>query len=235
MSFAHVLELDSQTELLERLRLLTNFGSNLIAINGADGYGKTWLAHRYLEVGADNKNQCLLSCHRNQDNLQRRILILSQLVSDALFNQQEPLLETLERILGNEPCDIAIVVDDAQLLSEGLISELWTLVLQAQVKPDWAINVLLFTQSGQLEETLSRISYGLAVKPVELDIDVLSEVEARHFFELFVVRYVDDDSVKDVRNAFKKVEPTPGSILVLGDRNVEKKVIIRSIHRPPYV
>lgn len=39
MSFAHVLELDSQTELLDRLELLTNFGSNLIAINGPDGYG----------------------------------------------------------------------------------------------------------------------------------------------------------------------------------------------------
>ncbi len=233
MSFAHVLELDSQTELLERLKLLTNFGSNLIAINGGDGYGKTWLAHRYLEVGANNKNQCLLPCHRNQDDPQRRILILSQLVSDALFNQQEPLLESLERILGHEPCDIAIVVDDAQLLSENLISELWTLVLQAQAKPNWAINVLLFTQAGLLEEILSRISYGQAIKPVELDIDVLSEVEARRFFESSVARYVDDSSEKRVRDAFKKVDPTPGDIMALGEMNVEKRIIIRSIVAKP--
>ncbi|MDF5586079.1 AAA family ATPase, partial [Vibrio parahaemolyticus] len=210
MSVAHVLELDSQIELLDRLGLLTNFGSNLIAINGHDGYGKSWLAQRYLEVGASNKNQCLLLCHSNQDDVQHRVLILSQLVSDALFNQQEPLLDSLERLLGDEPCDIAIVVDDAHLLSETLISELWMLVLEAHHKPNWTINVLLFTQSGRLDGLLARLSYGQEIKPVELDIDMLSEVEARRFFESLVARYVDDESEKRVRDAFKKVDPVPG-------------------------
>ncbi len=233
MSFAHALELDSQTELLERLRLLTNFGSNLIAINGGDGYGKTWLAQRYLEVGASNKNQCLLLCHKSQDDLQHRILILNQLVSDALFNQQEPLADTLERIAGDEACDIAIVVDDAQMLSETLVFELWALVLQAQEKPNWTINVLLFTRSGHLEGILSRISYGQMIKPVELDIDVLSEAEARRFFESLVVRYVDDNSEKRVRDAFKKVDPIPGDIMALGEMNVGKRIIIRTIVAKP--
>lgn len=233
MSAAHGLELDSQTELLERLRLLTHFGSNLIVINGDDGYGKSWLAQRYLEVGASNKNQCLLLCHRNQDDLQHRILILSQLVSGALFNQQEPLVDTLERILGDEPCDIVLVVDDAQLLSETLLSELWALVLQAQEKPNWVINVLLFTPSGRLEGLLSRISYGQELKPVELDIDMLSEAEARRFFESLVARYVADDSEKRVRDAFKKVDPIPGDIMALGDMKVEKRIIIRSIVGKP--
>ncbi|MBS9852870.1 SPOR domain-containing protein [Vibrio alginolyticus] len=233
MSVAHVLELDSQIELLDRLGLLTNFGSNLIAINGHDGYGKSWLAQRYLEVGASNKNQCLLLCHSNQDDVQHRVLILSQLVSDALFNQQEPLLDSLERLLGDEPCDIAIVVDDAHLLSETLISELWMLVLEAHHKSNWTINVLLFTQSGRLEGLLARLSYGQEIKPVELDIDMLSEVEARRFFESLVARYVNDESEKRVRDAFKKVDPVPGDIMALGEMKVEKRIIIRSIVGSP--
>ncbi|MCS0219787.1 SPOR domain-containing protein [Vibrio alginolyticus] len=233
MSVAHVLELDSQIELLDRLGLLTNFGSNLIAINGHDGYGKSWLAQRYLEVGASNKNQCLLLCHSNQDDVQHRVLILNQLVSDALFNQQEPLLDSLERFLGDEPCDIAIVVDDAHLLSETLISELWMLVLEAHHKPNWTINVLLFTQSGRLDGLLARLSYGQEIKPVELDIDMLSEVEARRFFESLVARYVDDESEKRVRDAFKKVDPVPGDIMALGEMKVEKRIIIRSIVGSP--
>lgn len=233
MSAAHGLELDSQTELLERLRLLTNFGSNLIVINGDVGFGKSWLAQRYLEVGASNKNQCLLLCHRNQDDLQHRILILGQLLSDALFNQQEPLVDTLERVLGDERCDIVIVVDDAQLLSATLISELWTLVLQAQEKPNWTINVLLFTPPGRLDGVLSRISYGLEIKPVEVDIDMLSEVEARRFFEFLVARYVDEQSEKRVRDAFKRVAPIPGDIMALGEMKVEKRIIIRSIVGSP--
>lgn len=42
MSFAHVLELDSQTELLDRLELLTNFGSTLLrsmALMGMENLG----------------------------------------------------------------------------------------------------------------------------------------------------------------------------------------------------
>ncbi|KIF50866.1 SPOR domain-containing protein [Vibrio owensii] len=233
MSFAHVLELDSQTELLDRLSLLTNFGSNLIAVNGQSGYGKSWLAQRYLELGASNKNQCLLLCHSNQDDVQRRMLILSQIVSDALFNQQDTLLDSLERILGDEVCDIAIVVDDAHLLSETLVSELWMLVLAAQANPKWKINILLFTQSGRLESVLSRISYGQELKPVELDIEMLSEVEARRFFESLVIRYVDDESEKRVRDAFKKVDPIPGDIMALGEMKVEKRIIIRSIVGSP--
>ncbi|GEA23842.1 MULTISPECIES: AAA family ATPase [Vibrio] len=233
MSFAHVLELDSQTELLDRLGLLTNFASNLIAVNGQAGYGKSWLAQRYLELGASNKNQCLLLCHSNQDDVQRRMLILSQIVSDALFNQQDTLLDSLERILGDDTCDIAIVVDDAHLLSENLVSELWMLVLAAQANPNWKINVLLFTQTGRLESVLSRISYGQEYKPVELDIDMLSEVEARRFFESLVIRYVDDDSEKRVRDAFKKVDPVPGDIMALGEMKVEKRIIIRSIVGSP--
>lgn len=73
------------------------------------------------------------------------------------------------------------MVDDAHLLSENLVSELWMLVLAAQANPNWKINVLLFTQTGRLESVLSRISYGQEYKPVELDIDMLSEVEARRF------------------------------------------------------
>ncbi|CAH1563913.1 SPOR domain-containing protein [Vibrio owensii] len=233
MSFAHVLELDSQTELLDRLSLLTNFGSNLIAVNGQSGYGKSWMAQRYLELGASNKNQCLLLCHSNQDDVQRRMLILSQIVSDALFNQQDTLLDSLERILGDEVCDIAIVVDDAHLLSETLVSELWMLVLAAQANSKWKINILLFTQSGRLESVLSRISYGQELKPVELDIEMLSEVEARRFFESLVIRYVDDESEKRVRDAFKKVDPIPGDIMALGEMKVEKRIIIRSIVGSP--
>lgn len=39
MSLAHELDLESQTELLERLQLLTRFGSNLVNVCGRKGRG----------------------------------------------------------------------------------------------------------------------------------------------------------------------------------------------------
>ncbi len=74
-----VLELDTQTDLLERLRLLTNYGSNFVTVGGAYGSGKTWLAQRYLEAWAQDKNQSLLMCHPSQDDESRRSTVLTQL------------------------------------------------------------------------------------------------------------------------------------------------------------
>ena len=149
MSLAHemrVLELESQIELLERLQLLTNFGSNLITVDGGKGSGKSWLAQRYLEAWAQDQNQCLLLCHPSQNDEQHRAMLLSQLVSDPLFNQHDPLVDSLQRLLDGDAVDVVIVIDDAHLLSEILVSELWLLVLEAQHNSLWNINVVLFTE-----------------------------------------------------------------------------------------
>lgn len=61
MSLAHELDLESQTELLERLQLLTRFGSNLVNVCGRQGAGKSWLAQRFLDSWAQDKTN-LCSC-----------------------------------------------------------------------------------------------------------------------------------------------------------------------------
>lgn len=233
LALPNLLELDSQTELLERLELLTNFGSNLVTINGAKGMGKSWLAQRYLEHYAQEKNQCLVLCHPSQDDTQHRTLILSQLVSEPLFNPNDALIESAERLFSHQVCDFAIVIDDAHMLSENLVSELWMWVLEAQTNPQWTVNVLLFSGSDRLEPLLTRLGYGQEHKPIDLDIERLSETEAMCFFESMVVRYVDEANEKKVRAAFKKVDPIPGAIMALGDLKVEKRIIIRSIVASP--
>ncbi|MCK6263163.1 AAA family ATPase [Vibrio sp. ZSDE26] len=236
MSLTHesrVLELESQTELLERLQLLTNFGSNLVTVGGEIGAGKSWLAQRYLEAWAQDKNQSLLMCHPNQDDTQRRSTILNQVISNPLFSPQDSLIDSLKLILDGEPCDLVIVVDDAHLLTESFISELWMLVLEAQSDPHWSINVVLFAKSNSIEGLLTRLSYGQEHKPIELEVDMLSEEEADRFFEFLVIRYVDNDLERRVRQVYKKTLPLPGEIMALGDHKVEKRIIIRSIVGSP--
>ncbi len=236
MSLTHasrVLTLESQTELLERLQLLTNFGSNLIAVSGASGAGKSWLAQHYLEVWAEHKNQALLLCHPSQDDNQHRSTLIHQLLSNPLFNPSETLSESLTRLLDEQSCDLVIVVDDAQLLSEGLLSELWSLVQQAHTNPAWTINVVLFSQSGCLDSVLGRLAYGQEQKPIELEIDPLSDDDADRFFEQLVMRFVEPDREKHVRNAYRNVGRLPGAIMALGEQKVEKRIVIRSIVGSP--
>ena len=55
----------------------------------------------------------------NQDDEQRRMTYLeSDRLGCVVQSSKIPLLDSLERILGDDTCDIAIVVDDAHLLSE---------------------------------------------------------------------------------------------------------------------
>lgn len=233
---SHVLELDSQSELLERLQLLAHFSSNLVTISGEKGAGKTWLAQRYLEVWAPEKNQALLMNFAAQDDSQRRVMLLSQLVSEPLFNPADSIAESFVHLMEGETCDIVIAIDDAHLLSDTFISELWVLVLEAQQNPLWTVNVLLFVQAkavAKIDALLTRFSYGQAQKPISLEIEPFREQEADRFFEQLVIRFVEDDMEKRVRHAYRSVARRPGEIMALGDYSVEKRIIIRSIVGSP--
>lgn len=233
MSLAHELTLDSQVELLERLQLLTRFGSNFVNVVGPLGAGKSWLAQRYLGHWADDKNQSLLMCHPNQDDEQRRTTLLTQLVSEPLFNPKDSLVESFSRLFEDSSCDIVVVVDDAHLLTDTMISELWMWVLEAQSNPRWTVNVVLFAQSNSLDALLTRLSYGQELKPIDFEIEALSQDECDRLFEQRVMRYVEDDMERQVRQAYKKVQPLPGEIMALADQKMEKRIVIRSIIGSP--
>ncbi len=233
MSLAHVLELDSQTELLERLQLLTRFGSSLVNVCGSQGAGKSWLAQRFLEAWADDKNQSLLMCHPNQDDEQRRTTILSQLSSESLFNPKDSLSQSFSHMFDQSRCDIVVVIDDAHLLSETMVSELWMWILESQNNPLWTVNVVMFSQATGLDALLTRLSYGQELKPVDLEVELLTRDEADRLFEQRVMRYVEDEHERRVRAAYKKVKHLPGEIMALGEQKAEKRIVIRSIIGSP--
>lgn len=237
MSLAHelrVLDIESQIELLDRLRLLTRFGSNLTNITGEKGSGKSWVAQRYLEAWAQDKNQSLLMCHANQTDAQKRTILLNQIVPNPLFNESDSIADSFSRLIEDNSCDVVIVIDDAQLMSEALLAELWTLVLQAQVNSRWNINVVLFTTGNGLDNVLSRLSYGQETKPLTLDIEPFADTEVEMFMELLVLKYVPgEDEKRKVRNRVKKTRPLPGALMALGESKVEKQILIRSIVGSP--
>lgn len=55
-----------------------------------------------------------------------------------------------------------------------------------------------------MEPLLTRLGYGQEHKPIDLDIEMLSETEALRFFENMVVRYVADDAEKKCAPPLRK-------------------------------
>ncbi|OCH13292.1 cell division protein [Aliivibrio sp. 1S165] len=237
MSIGHdltVLELESQIDVLSRIQFVSRFGSNLVHIEGVKGSGKSWLAQRYLEHWSDDNNQALLICHPSQSIQQQRGIILKQVVQYPLFNEFDTVIDSIERMLAGEKCNLVLVIDDAHLLSPELLSELWLLVQRAQSTPNWQINVLLFSEAGKLASALSRVSYGQDNKPVDIDIAPLSEDEATTFSEMLVVRFAPsrEDKIR-IRNLVDKTERLPAELISLGEKKKERRVIIRSVTQSP--
>lgn len=228
-----VLELDSQTQLLERMQLLTQFASNFVVVKGEAGAGKTWLAHRFLEAWSHDKNQSLVTCLANQEDEVNRGNILRQLFPQSMYSTTDSLNDSVERILEGESCNIVIVVDNAHHASQALLAELWLLFTGALHTPKQNISIVLFTASDSVSSKLSRLSHGMEAKPVELDVDELSDAEAEQFFDSLVLRYLDESVEKRTKSAFTNTRPLPGEILALGEHKVEKKVIIRSLVGSP--
>ncbi|GFK56087.1 Cell division protein DamX [Vibrio cholerae] len=94
--------------------------------------------------------------------------------------------------------------------------------------------MVLFAQDNGLDALLTRLSYGQEHKPVDLEIEMLSEDEADRLFENRVMRYVEPQVERKVRNTYKKINPLPGEIMALAETKNEKRVVIRSIVGSPF-
>lgn len=220
------LDLDSQIQLLSRVQFLTRFSSHLIQISGEPGAGKSWLAQRYLEQWADSDGithtrQALLMCHPAQNDSQHRTILLNQLIPGAVFNESDPLHQSVERLLAGKPVELLLVIDDAHLLSPALIGELWALVVKSQDSADWQVNVLLFSQTGRLTKALHQVSHGQGQTPLELEIPLLPEQEVQAFLELVLATHsLDANQRRALKAQAAEVTPTPGALSALNHTEV---------------
>ncbi|MBE1275952.1 AAA family ATPase [Enterovibrio baiacu] len=207
------LDLDTQIQLLSRIQFLTRFSSNLVQVTGESGAGKTWLSERYLENWANEPNQSLLICNPSQQDAQHRAIILRQIVRDGVFNENDPMLQSLEYMLEGQSIHTLIVIDEAHRLSATLIAELWALVTEAQQRENWQINVLLFSLRGKLNKWLQKVSYGQGVKPLELEISPLAENEREMFIEVMMVsRQLDAAQRRALKQKAALLPPLPGAL-----------------------
>ncbi|MGF1699931.1 AAA family ATPase [Photobacterium makurazakiensis] len=210
------LDLDSQVQLLSRIQFLTRFSSNFIPVTGGEGAGKTWLAQRYLEAWTNAEQQALVLCHPSQTDAQHRAIILQQLAPNAVFNEHDPLLQSIERILNQYPVNLLLVIDDAHLLSSAIIAELWALVQHAQAEPDWQVNTLLFSHTGRLDKYLASVAHGKGQLPLEVEISPLAEQEVQTFVEqMFADEPLDAQGRRLLREKAAQVAPWPGELVKL--------------------
>ncbi|GAB1150055.1 MAG: AAA family ATPase [Shewanella algae] len=177
--------LPSQEALLQRLQHLACYGQQLVLLQGQAGAGKTRLLTALANV-LDEHNLALVSCPQHADAAEIRRKLLIQLLPDPLFDDEQPLADTLLRYLGEMRKPIHILIDDADNMPLALWAECLLLTqLQARgepitltcsVSPEFAEQLQLQLPKAQKQQVL----------PVKLE--PLSLVEREGLYQTLLTR-----------------------------------------------
>lgn len=213
------LELQSQSQLLDKLRLMTRFGSNLVTFIGARGAGKSWLLNRYLLHFGSTCYKAKLSGDASLSENDIKQAILQQLIPNGTIDADLSLFDNLDNELGLRTTEFVILVDDAGLLSEENLLQLWSLVERIQAHPTWTLSLILASGPDLLSKKILPLSQQFNVQPTELQIAPLRQSEAEFFLELMVLRKFESLEKRDkIRKKAQRCVRYPGELIALGNK-----------------
>ncbi|MGL5757598.1 AAA family ATPase [Plesiomonas sp.] len=182
-------ELDSQTQVLSRTRFLSRFGSPFIHISAPQGAGKSFLAQQLLdEQDAERVRTALLVGRQGQSDALVRSLLVHQLVDKAAYDDAMLLADFLPELARADRRDLLIIVDNAELLSESMLMELWHLAGSSKQPDNRRCSIILFAPAEALAEHIKALPVQAGVAPMTIDVPALSRTEALTLLKAALVR-----------------------------------------------
>ncbi|MDP5292236.1 SPOR domain-containing protein [Oceanimonas sp. CHS3-5] len=168
--------LSSQQQLLERLLHLFRLDHELVLLSGPKGAGKSTLAS-LLARHSELLTPVVLDARLITSQATFREALLEQWFAGAVFDADDPLLDSMSRLLPAAPARRLLVVDNAQWLTDPQLQELAELCLglPAEQRPFMALLGLPSWAGGV--RGLLRSYPELPV--VELEVPELSEEDKR--------------------------------------------------------
>ena len=222
--------LASQTQLRQRLHHLLAISSPFIFLSGAVGSGRTLLCEQLLSMFESSWRVALLGCHSAPHLGRLRESLISQLVPMSVFNPDDPCADSLLRLLGREPSALLLVVDDADMAPDELVSELWDLYsINAALPHPHKISVLLCGHAAWCERSVRRLD-GHAGPALELDIEPLPTDEQMALLEYCLRRagyYALLPNPAALADKLRQCAGNPGQIVALAESIMSKKSILK--------
>ena len=140
------------SELHERLEYLVNFSSQLIFVSGDSIAQQQRTLEAFVYQQHDDTEIAYLTADENADASDYRRQLCRQLLGQVVGSFVRPLNELLAE-LNQHDGPILITITQAQHLPDGLLQELWDLVLQSRFAGNKQhLNVLLFGETQWAEQ-----------------------------------------------------------------------------------
>ncbi|RKF21341.1 hypothetical protein DBZ36_01420 [Alginatibacterium sediminis] len=181
--FAH---LPSQQLLCQRIHSQIRFKSSLVLVGASPGGGKSLIAQELLEQAQFSQHALVSVDADSEDGDFRRALML-QLVAEPLFNQDDPIADSLFRNLDHVDGPQLLVVDNAQNLSADLILELLVLLHSYPTRFSQRLSIVLIGDEEQLFAEAEAVVGQTEIQAIWLSIPPLTAGEvtilARLLFE----------------------------------------------------
>ncbi|QYK04992.1 AAA family ATPase [Shewanella zhangzhouensis] len=209
--------LPSQEALLLRMQHVACYSQQLVVIQGIEGAGKSTLLTALVSE-LEDYNSALVVCPMHADAAEIRRKILIQLLADPLFDDEEPLGNTLHRLSKRLTKPLHILVDDAHHLPLELWAECLLLTRQQCAGRPIAITLASTPEVarhiyGQLTALQRELMLPIDIAPLEL-----GEREALYYTLISrteAVPYVPRDIVK---SQLEQQQGWPGEVVALLDR-----------------
>ncbi|RJG42349.1 AAA family ATPase [Motilimonas pumila] len=178
----HLADLPSQLQLVDRLQHLIFFSSSFTFVSASSGSGKTTVIQRLLSSDELIANQSLLNCQVDANEAKCREILLSQVVTEPLFNPSDPCGETLFAMLEGQQAELVFVIDDAHHLPAAIVAELWLILLENKFKKlNHKINVVMFGEPVWCQQQVQLLHGKTDEPPIEMELAPLTEQECHQF------------------------------------------------------
>lgn len=176
MNQAVTLPFSSQQQLLARLLHLSRLDTDFILLTGPAGAGKTHIAHLLLEQTRLHQ-PVLLDAEALDSHSQFRDTLFSRWFPDAIFDAEDPLAQTMLRLLPASLHKRLLVIDNCDWLTEFQLQELVQLyqALPPAVRPF----MLLLGSAAWADDVRAQLDDAMLAQVLEIEVPPLT-TEDRH-------------------------------------------------------
>jgi len=181
-----LISLPSQLQLLERLQHHIYLSSFLIFITGETGSGKTTLTENLTNTLPADLKQVYLALSDVATIPVLRQKVIEQLFDRALFNAQDKLVDSVERLQEefSQSQNRLLIIDNADLLPTDFLIELCELLASFELTNNKNVNVMLLVDPVSTNNFLSYLASNLVdrlskkINRLELVLPALTSQEA---------------------------------------------------------